>query len=229
MTTKPSQPSEMNVSNGHRFFDVIKRILDFVTSAISLMLLFPLFLIAYLSIKLESPGPVLYRQVRIGKDGKPFPFFKFRTMNINFDSDKHREYLDHLAKSQESRQSGTFSIREDIRITNVGRFLRRFSIDELPSILSVLMGYMSIVGPRPLTPRDAEHIAGLSPNRLSVKPGLTGLWQVSSRTTTFEEMLRLDSYYVENRSFALDIKILLMTIPVALLGRPFDSERTHHK
>jgi exopolysaccharide biosynthesis polyprenyl glycosylphosphotransferase len=191
-----------------------KRPFDVAVAAVALCLALPLFATIAVAIKLESAGPVFYRQVRIGKDRKTFRMLKFRSMRR--DADRL------LAELRERNEvSGPmFKIRRDPRITRVGRFLRRFSLDELPQLLNVLAGEMSLVGPRPPLANEVEQYEDWEIGRLRAMPGITGLWQVRGRSDVpFEQMVRLDLHYVRNWSFALDLEILLRTIPAILSRR----------
>lgn len=192
---------------------VAKQLIDFVGSAILLVLLSPVFAIIALLIKLTSPGPVLFRQLRCGLNGKPFTMYKFRTMVTDAEQRKQE-----LAVFNE--MSGpVFKMTNDPRVIPVGRFLRKYSLDELPQLYNVLRGEMSLVGPRPLPVAEVKCFDELSHRRrLSVKPGLTGLWQISGRNklADFKEWIRLDLEYIDNWSLWLDLKILLKTIPAVL-------------
>jgi exopolysaccharide biosynthesis polyprenyl glycosylphosphotransferase len=192
-----------------------KHLLDFFGALILLVLLSPVFLIIAAAIKFSSPGPVLFRQKRSGINGTPFTIFKFRTMVTNAEQFKHE-----LAAMNE--MSGpVFKVTNDPRITPIGKFLRKYSLDELPQLFNVLRGEMSLVGPRPLPVDEVRRFDNLAHRRrLSVKPGLTCLWQVSGRNeiTDFKDWVRLDLEYIDNWSFWLDVKILLLTIPVVLRG-----------
>jgi lipopolysaccharide/colanic/teichoic acid biosynthesis glycosyltransferase len=178
------------------------------------VLALPLLLVALL-IKLDSPGPVLVSQTRIGRGGRPFRFLKFRSMHQDADAQLHKVL--HL---DEARSGGRiFKSRNDPRITRVGRWLRRLSIDELPQLINVLRGDMSIVGPRPPFQWEVDKYEDWHRRRLDVLPGLTGLWQVSGRSNlTFDEMALLDIWYIENWSIGLDIKLMFRTVPAVLLG-----------
>jgi lipopolysaccharide/colanic/teichoic acid biosynthesis glycosyltransferase len=201
---------------------VAKRLFDSLGSACGLLVLAPALLIMGLIIRLESPGPALFRQQRLGKDGLPFTFYKFRTMFDGNDPSIHKKYVRKLITSGSEElkgDTGSFKIEDDPRVTRIGYFLRRWSIDELPQLLNVLMGDMSIVGPLPPLQYEVELYSEHARRRLECLPGITGLWQVSGRCeTTFEEMVELDIEYVDNWSLALDASILLRTIPV-VLGR----------
>jgi lipopolysaccharide/colanic/teichoic acid biosynthesis glycosyltransferase len=167
----------------------------------------PLFLISVL-IRLESAGPALFTQDRMGLRGRKFKLYKFRTMVAN--ADDYIEELKHLS----DREGPVFKMRDDPRVTRLGKWLRKFSIDEIPQILNVLMGDMSLVGPRPQVLWEAAHYDDFATKRLRVMPGITGLWQVSGRAAlSYEQMINLDVYYLENWSLGLDLKILLRTLP----------------
>ncbi len=198
-----------------------KRTFDLLGSLLILAIVSPVFLLVAIAIKLESSGPVLFRQKRsLGAAGTTFNFIKFRSMRI----DAHKE-RDYLFDSNET-DGALFKIRNDPRVTRVGRFIRKYSIDEFPQLLNVLKGEMSLVGPRPLPVKDYEHVVqedhleGYIDQRAQVKPGMTGLWQVSGRSDLgFREMVLLDLYYIENQSLLYDVEILAQTIPVVLFGK----------
>jgi exopolysaccharide biosynthesis polyprenyl glycosylphosphotransferase len=186
---------------------VVKSIFDRVSAAAGLLLLAPLFAAAALAIRAGSPGPVLFRQVRIGKAGRRFVMYKFRTMIV--DAELHRQALADLNQGD----GVLFKMRRDPRVTPVGRWMRRLSIDELPQLINVVRGEMSLVGPRPPLPEEVAAYPSDMRRRLAVSPGLTGLWQVSGRSNlSWEETVRLDLRYVENWSFSLDLVILLRTL-----------------
>ena len=190
-----------------------KRTSDIVLSLAVLVLLFPLMLLISVAIKLDSPGPVLFKQVRVGRDGRRFVFYKFRSMRQGAEEERPQ-----LADLDET-VGPIFKIRRDPRCTRLGRFLRRTSLDELPQLYNVLRGEMSLVGPRPAIPVEVEQYQEWHRKRLEVSPGMTGLWQVSGRSQlTFDEMCLLDIYYLENWSPLLDLKIALKTIPAVLAG-----------
>jgi exopolysaccharide biosynthesis polyprenyl glycosylphosphotransferase len=190
----------------------VKRILDLVFCSIGLVLVSPLLLLIAAAIKLDSRGPVLFRQLRAGVGGRPFPMFKFRTMVEN--ADQMKGDLQHLNESGDPR---LFKIKGDPRVTRVGRLLRRTSLDELPQLLNVIRGDMSLVGPRPFFPGDLDGYEEHHFERLLVLPGITGLWQVSGRSDVvdFEEVVRLDAQYIREWSVKLDLHILVRTIPAA--------------
>ncbi|MDM7460950.1 MAG: sugar transferase [bacterium] len=191
-----------------------KRLIDIVGSAVVLILLSPLMLLIALLIRLESPGPILFRQIRLGRYGKPFIMYKFRSMRCN------AQELQPLIMHMNEKQGGAFKIKDDPRMTRVGRFIRKYSLDELPQLFNVLKGDLSLVGPRAMAPYDVNRFDNIEySTRFAVPEGCTGLWQVSGRSNlTFDEWMRLDIYYVENISLGLDIKILLRTIPAILKG-----------
>jgi exopolysaccharide biosynthesis polyprenyl glycosylphosphotransferase len=201
-----------------------KRASDVALASAALLLLAPLWLLIALLIKLDSRGPVFYRQERVGMDGRIFLFLKFRTMRTGADDRAHREYQRRLIQGQPDTNLGdearpVYKLHTDPRVTRVGRVLRRLSLDELPQLLNVIGGDMSVVGPRPPIPYEVEAYELWHRKRLDMKPGLTGLWQVSGRNRlSFDEMVRLDLYYIENWSLWLDLRIILKTLPVVLRG-----------
>ena len=203
---------------------LVKRAFDVALATAALVALSPFWLAVALLIKLDSRGPVLYRQERVGMDGRVFLFLKFRTMHRDADDRAHREYQRRLIQGQPDTNLGdqkrpVYKLHADPRVTSVGRVLRRLSLDETPQLLNVLRGDMSIVGPRPPIPYEVEAYAHWHRKRLDMKPGLTGLWQVSGRNRlTFDEMVRLDLFYIENWSLLLDLRIILKTLPVVLRG-----------
>jgi exopolysaccharide biosynthesis polyprenyl glycosylphosphotransferase len=191
----------------------VKRALDFGAALIGLFIAAPLMFVIALAIKLDSPGPAIFSQMRIGKGGRPFTCYKFRTMHV--DAEKEKEELAALNEAQ----GALFKIKNDPRITRVGRLLRRISVDELPQLYNILKGDMSLVGPRPQLPEEVSQYMEWQKKRLETKPGMTGLWQVRGRSNlTFDEMCLLDIYYIENWSPVLDTKILLQTLPKVILG-----------
>jgi exopolysaccharide biosynthesis polyprenyl glycosylphosphotransferase len=189
----------------------LKRALDVAVSLLGLVLLSPLFLAVALAIRLDSPGPILFRQKRVGADGKVFLCYMFRSMYEG--AEGRQEELEPLNEVEGS----VFKIKDDPRVTPVGRFLRRWSIDELPQLVNVLKGEMSLVGPRPLPVRDFQRMEEAHKRRLGALPGMTGYWQTSGRSNlSFEEMVRLDLYYIENWSLSFDVKIILRTLGAVL-------------
>ena len=197
-----------------------KRLLDLAVATACLALLSPLLGIVAVLIRLTTPGPALFRQIRVGKDSSPFLLYKFRTMYADSTDDLHREYVRKLLTQEappHGGRSGVYKLEHDDRITPIGRLIRRTSIDELPQLLNVIRGDMSLVGPRPALPWEAEMLDASHFVRFSVPPGLTGLWQVSGRNTlTMKQGLELDVEYVRRQGLALDLWILLKTIPVVL-------------
>ncbi len=201
----------------------IKRGLDILASSLILLLLSWLLLAIVILIKVTSKGPALFRQGRIGQRGKQFTFLKFRSMRVNNDAAIHKEYVTRFISGKTDLPSGAkeiFKITNDPRVTPVGRFLRKTSLDELPQLINVLKGEMSLIGPRPPLPYEFECYDLWHRRRvLEVKPGITGLWQVSGRSrTSFDEMVRLDLHYTRNWSLWLDFKILLVTPRAVLSG-----------
>jgi exopolysaccharide biosynthesis polyprenyl glycosylphosphotransferase len=189
----------------------LKRALDVVVSLLGLVLLSPLLLAVALAIRLDSPGPILFRQKRVGADGKVFLCYMFRSMYEG--AERRQEELEPLNEAQ----GAVFKIKDDPRITPVGRHLRRWSVDELPQLINVLKGEMSLVGPRPLPLRDFQRMEEVHKRRLGAVPGMTGYWQISGRSNlSFEEMVRLDLYYIENWSLSFDVKIILRTLGAVL-------------
>ena len=194
---------------------VSKQLIDLAGSALLLILLSPFLLVFSLIIKFTSPGPVLFRQQRSGLNGHPFTLYKFRTMVTN------AEQLQHELTAMNEMSGPVFKLSNDPRVTPIGRFLRKFSVDELPQFYNVLRGEMSLVGPRPLPVNEVKRFNDVAHRRrLSVKPGLTGLWQVSGRNNVsdFKDWVRLDLEYIDNWSLWLDLKILWRTVPVVLVG-----------
>ena len=192
---------------------VAKGLFDRVTAAAALVLLAPLLMAITIAIRLDDGGPSLFRQTRVGKDGHPFTVVKFRTMVADAEEQKA------LLMAQNELDGVLFKIRRDPRVTRTGLWLRRWSLDELPQLLNVVIGDMSLVGPRPALPEEAARYAAHVQRRLVVKPGLTGLWQVNGRSDlSWDEAVRLDLRYVENWSFALDLQILWKTVSVLLKG-----------
>ena len=195
------------------------------SSALRLLIItLPLWIALAIIIKMESKGPIFLRQERVGMDGKMFLMIKFRSMRDGEDDEAHRELMARMINGEDANQ-GTQDeplygkVKDDPRLTKIGSWMRRYSIDELPQILNVVKGSMSIVGPRPPLPYEVKHYQDWHRARFHVKPGITGLWQVSGRNRLhFEEMVRLDIFYIENWSPWLDLKIMLKTLPVMMKG-----------
>jgi exopolysaccharide biosynthesis polyprenyl glycosylphosphotransferase len=220
--------------NSHAFFlgdpepgnlgDLLKRSVDMVGSVGGILILSPLMLIIAAAIKMTSPGPVIFKQTRMGKRGVPFIFYKFRSMSANADDRIHREYVaslingNHAAINQGDTAKPLYKIKWDPRVTRVGSIIRKTSMDELPQLFNVLRGDMSLVGPRPPIPYEAEKYEAWHLRRiLEIRPGITGLWQVEGRSkTSFDDMVRMDLRYIRNCSPMFDLKILLRTIKVVL-------------
>lgn len=193
---------------------VVKRVFDLVLAGLGLLVLSPLLAVVSILVRLESRGPILFRQVRVGLNGRPFTLYKFRSMVA--DAESRRDELEHLNEMD----GPVFKVSNDPRVTRVGRFIRKTSIDELPQLFNVLRGEMSVVGPRPPLPAEVSKYQRWQRRRLSVKPGITCLWQVNGRNhIDFEQWIALDLDYIDNWSLWGDLKIVLKTIPVVLLGR----------
>lgn len=193
----------------------IKRFLDIVLSLAALIVLAPLFLVLIVLIKLTSPGPVFFVQIRVGQYGRNFCFYKFRSMYIDAEQRKKE-----LLEQNQSKDGVIFKMKNDPRITPIGRILRKTSMDELPQFLNVLFGDMSLVGPRPPLPSEVRQYTLEERKRLNVRPGLTCLWQVSGRSDIpFKEQVSLDKQYISSRSLRQDLRILLRTVPAILSGR----------
>jgi lipopolysaccharide/colanic/teichoic acid biosynthesis glycosyltransferase len=208
-------------SFGRRIALAVKKVTDIIGSSVALLIFSPVFLCASAAIKWDSEGPVFFRQKRLGLNGKSFDLLKFRSMYTNCDSVNHQEYIKKYIGEQKSSavEPGVYKLSGDPRVTPVGRILRKTSLDELPQLINVMKGEMSLVGPRPPIPYECDLYDIWHKRRLlSCKPGITGLWQVMGRSrTTFDEMVRLDLSYINRWSLWLDFKILLMT-PKAVLG-----------
>ncbi len=201
------------IPDRHVSYKRVKRAMDFVITATALLVLLPLFAAIAVLVKLTSPGPVIFKQVRIGKRGRRFDFFKFRSMYV--DAEERKAALMHLNESD----GPTFKMRKDPRITPVGRWLRKLSLDELPQLINVLKGDMSLVGPRPPLPAEVAQYTTHHLQRLCITPGVTCLWQISGRSNvSFEHWVEMDLFYADNMSFWLDLKILLLTIPAVIKG-----------
>lgn len=193
----------------------VKRLIDIVLSGMALLFGLPFFALVALLVYLDDPGPVFYTQTRVGKDGRLFPFYKFRSMRVGADKMK-----DQLIQQNESKDGVIFKMKNDPRITRVGKTLRRFSIDEAPQILNVFLGDLSIVGPRPPIPREVAQYTLEERKRLHIKPGLTCFWQIQGRSDIpFKDQVRLDLHYIASQSVWMDLWIILKTIPAVLLGK----------
>ncbi len=193
----------------------LKHFFDFTGACILLILISPIFILTAVLIKTTSAGPIIFTQIRVGKDGRHFKFYKFRSMKMNAEKLK-----DELEKHNESQDGVIFKMKRDPRITFVGRIIRKFSIDELPQLFNVLTNDMSMVGPRPPLPSEVVNYTLEQRKRLHIKPGITCLWQISGRSDiSFKEQVELDKQYIGSRSIWRDFVILLKTIPAVITGR----------
>jgi len=191
-----------------------KAVMDKIFALIAIIVLGPVLILTAIAVSLSSRGPVLFAQRRVGKHGREFMFYKFRSMVS--DAERLKSRLGHLDETQ----GPIFKIKQDPRITRIGKFIRKYSIDELPQLYNILRGDMSIIGPRPPLPEEVKQYTHHQLHRLSVTPGLSCLWQISGRSeVSFYEWIELDIYYIEHRSFLLDLKILIRTIPVVVSGK----------
>lgn len=196
-------------------YDFYKRLIDIPGALCLLVLTWPIWFVSTLAVKLNDGGPIFFKQTRVGRGGREFQCWKFRSMVMNADA-----MWEAMLSHNEHGDNRTFKLAQDPRITSVGRFLRRWSIDELPQLINVLLGDMSLVGPRPPLPSEVRLYSRQDLRRLEVRPGLTCVWQVSGRSTiSFPDQVRMDVSYVDHRSFWLDIKLLLLTVPAVLSRR----------
>lgn len=199
-----------------------KRAMDLIVALALIILVAPLLLLLWLVVRLTSPGPAIFRQERLGRERKPFTVLKLRTMRIGNDDRIHRDYVSSLLSPSSvvpAGGNGMFKLGADPRVTRVGVWLRRTSLDELPQLINVLRGEMSLVGPRPVLPWEAELFPDVYQRRFAVKPGVTGLWQVSGRSRlSMRTALELDVEYVLRRGFAFDLSILFRTVPALFRG-----------
>ena len=215
-----------------RLTDLGCRALDIAGALVLLIVLAPILALVALLLKFDSPGPVLFRQQRLGREGRPFTVNKFRTMYHGVEHDRHREFVLALISGEqdpapseaegdgEGGEEPQFKLTDDTRVTRLGHLLRRSSVDELPQLLNVLRGEMSLVGPRPPIPYEVEGYPSHWFARFAVKPGMTGLWQVAGRSQVpLEEMVRLDIEYARRRSLWLNVQIMLRTVPAVLSRR----------
>jgi exopolysaccharide biosynthesis polyprenyl glycosylphosphotransferase len=206
----------------------LKRAFDIIVAALLLALLSPLMLLTIVLIKIESRGSVIFRQRRVGENGRPFTMLKFRSMQASADPNVHKSYVTSLIERNIGPEpggsgAGSLKMKDDPRITRVGRVIRKTSIDELPQLVNVLRGEMSLVGPRPPLPYEVELYKEWHKRRLEAPPGVTGWWQVKGRNrVAFDEMVRMDIYYIDNASFWFDLRILLLTPWAAISGRGAD-------
>ena len=196
------------------FYLFVKRVTDILGALIGLILLSPIFLIVAIAIKLDSKGPIIFGHTRKGLAGKDIKVYKFRTMYEN-----SKEIFDNFTEEQKQEFYKNFKLDNDPRITKIGNFLRRSSIDELPQLINILNGSMSIVGPRPIVEKEIALYGEYAPKLFSVVPGLTGYWQANGRSdTTYQERIKMDMYYIDNRSLGLDLKIIFKTFSSVIKG-----------
>ena len=213
---------------GANLYSILRRGLDVIVASLLLLLLAPVLLVIAIAIRADSPGPILFRQQRVRGGWRPemgppekrlFTFYKFRSMYANADPRVHQQHVTDYINGIHRPQGTTVKLHNDRRVTRLGRLLRRTSLDELPQLFNVLRGDMTLVGPRPSLPYEVTQYKDWHRQRLTVTPGLTGLWQVSGRSRlTFEEMVRLDIEYVQRRSLLYDLQILLRTLPAVVEG-----------
>jgi lipopolysaccharide/colanic/teichoic acid biosynthesis glycosyltransferase len=205
--------TQYNQISIQKTYDTFKRLIDVLLVVSALVALWPMFLVLALAVKFDSAGPIIYRRRVLGRDGRVFDAYKFRTMFVNGD--------DILAQNPhlKAELDTNYKLKADPRVTQMGHFLRKYSLDELPQLFNVLFQDMSLIGPRIIAPEEIEKYGAYGPDLLTVMPGLTGLWQVSGRSnTTYTERVNLDMQYIHNWSMALDIKILFRTIPAVMKG-----------
>lgn len=202
---------ELNRKSNNLYF-IFKRFFDFTFSLLSIILLFPFLLIIFIFIKLDSKGPAIYKHERLGKNGQTIGIYKFRTMVANAD-----EYFEKFTKEQKEEYNKNFKLENDPRITKVGKILRNTSLDELPQLLNILKGEMSIIGPRPVVKKEILKFGKQKDKYLSVLPGLTGWWGCNGRSDiTYEDRIKLELYYIDNISFKLDVICFFKTISAVL-------------
>ncbi|WP_370774181.1 sugar transferase [Clostridium sp.] len=200
---------ESESTRGFSFYEAIKRLIDIICSFVGILVLSPLFIIIAIIIKFTSKGPVFFSQNRVGRNGKEFDMYKFRSMVVN------AEELKEKLAAQNEMSGPMFKMKDDPRVTKVGKFIRKTSLDELPQLWNILKGDMSLVGPRPSLPKEVAQFDEWMYKRLEVKPGLTCYWQVSGRNNIdFEDWMKLDVKYVEERSLWIDIKLIFKTVGV---------------
>lgn len=214
-TPEMEKQNSSPAKNNKKIYRIVKRVLDLIVAIIGLVVsIIPMALIVLL-IKLESPGPAIYVHNRIGKDGKPLPLLKFRSMVMNAE-----EMIKNFTPAEKAEWEANFKLENDPRITKMGKFLRRSSLDELPQLVNIIKGELSIVGPRPVVAKELEKYGDRQAKFLSVTPGLTGYWQAYARSTcSYEERMEMELYYVDNASFWWDVKIVFATVGAVLSGR----------
>ena len=223
---KQSIPRRAYVSSAaesRRVHHGLKNVLDVIIAVMTLVVFSPVLLIIALAVKLDSRGPAIFKQKRIGKDGRPFTVWKYRSMHVNADDKPHREALQKLVQGEPAATvdgQGFFKPVDDPRVTRVGKFLRATGLDELPQVVNLLRREMSVVGPRPAIPYELDLYKEWHHRRLAVRPGVTGLWQVKRHNTeNFDDVMRLDLEYIDSFSIWLDLKIILLTVPMILFRR----------
>lgn len=210
-------------SNSKLLYLFLKRILDVIFASIAIVILLPLFLIISVAVRIDSPGTILYKHERIGKGGKKIKVYKFRSMYQNSE-----ELMDKLLKDSKIRKEwySKFKLKDDTRVTRIGKFLRRTSLDELPQLFNILKGDMSIIGPRPIVSEELEKYGDFKEKLLSVKPGLTGWWTCNRREDmSYEERMSLELYYIDNLSFYLDIKCFFKTVNLLFKREGINNEK----
>lgn len=213
MSVNQNQISDnKNVQSGS--YRVIKRYFDIFVSSLALLLLLPLFMLVAAAVKIDSNGPAFYSQTRVGEGGREFKIYKFRSMKQGAEEQLHK------LMAQNEADGPVFKIKQDPRLTRVGKFIRKTSIDELPQLFNVLTGDMSLVGPRPALPGEVARYTPYQKQRISVMPGITCIWQISGRSNvSFDEWVELDLKYIRERNMILDLMILILTIPAVITGR----------
>jgi lipopolysaccharide/colanic/teichoic acid biosynthesis glycosyltransferase len=208
--------------NRPRIYPAIKRVLEIILALVLLALLSPFFIGLAVSIRLSSPGPVFFRQTRVGKGGKSFTFYKFRSMYVDIDREAHKAFMKAFVNghAKDANRHQDFKPIQTNQITKIGRFLRKTSLDELPQIINIVKGDMSFIGPRPNMEAEVEEYKERHKQRLDVLPGLTGLAQINGRSSlSFDQIVDYDLKYIENESLLLDLKVLWGTIPAVLNGK----------
>ena len=205
---KSSESSELINSDSKIVYEICKRIFDIVSSVIALIITSPFFIIVAIAIRLESKGKIIFGHTRIGKNGVPFKVYKFRSMYENA-----AEIFESFTEDQKKEYYENFKLDNDPRVTRVGNFIRKTSLDELPQLINIIKGDMSVVGPRPIVEKEIKKYGQYFNKVFSVKGGLTGYWQANGRSdTTYAERVQMDCYYVDNRSFLFDMKIIFKTV-----------------
>ncbi|WP_423231115.1 sugar transferase [Clostridium collagenovorans] len=195
-------------SKSYSAYNIIKRFFDVIIASLALVILSPVFIIIFICIKVDSSGPAVFGHTRIGENGKLIKVYKFRSMVENAE-----EVLRNFTAEQKKEFEKNFKLENDPRITKVGNFLRKTSLDELPQLFNIILGNMSIVGPRPIIKKEIQKYGEYADKLFSVKPGLTGYWQANGRSdTSYEERVQMDMFYIDNRSISMDVKIIFKTI-----------------